>query len=325
MKLVGILFALIGLYFTVPTIIQTQFQGVPFEEVILPLQEQPKSWALDSINSEEGAPLLDSEITINSTGKGVTVYVVDTGVVSTSDNSTLNSYYNFTDEHDRTVEKECHNHATMMNSIIAGEENGVAKEVTLVNLKALTCDKEDFDGENVLESLQWVINNHNNGPAVINMSLSFKGNTAAEEINTLIDQLAEKNIPVVTSAGNQSVDACTVSPASSPTSITVGAYEYIARQVFLTDASNYGECVNIYAPGEKVSAVNAENKNMLVSGTSPAAAYVSGVIALYLGNNPNATVEDVKNWLYSNAQQTPIFVRNAEGFMGSILRISEGY
>jgi len=74
---------------------------------------------------------------------------------------------------------------------------------------------------------------------------------------------------IVFIAGNEGVNACSFSPASSPNAMTVGASN---QNDTVATYSNYGECVDLYAPGTHIlSAGNSDATDTnTLSGTSVA-------------------------------------------------------
>ena len=89
-------------------------------------------------------------------------------------------------------------------------------------------------------------------------------------------------------------DACQLSPARLPAGITVAASDKTDTR---WTSSNYGSCVDLYAPGVSVlSAMDtSDTATMTASGTSMACPHVSGVAALYLQSNPTAQPNEVKS------------------------------
>ncbi len=99
-------------------------------------------------------------------------------------------------------------------------------------------------------------------------------------------------------AGNDSVDACTISPASAERAVTVGATGRTDQE---TDFSNYGECLWMYAPGQAIISAKLGGGSIALDGTSMASPHVAGVVALYKAKNPTASSEDVALWLADQA------------------------
>lgn len=89
-------------------------------------------------------------------------------------------------------------------------------------------------------------------------------------------------------------DACQLSPARLPAGITVAASDKTDTR---WSSSNYGSCVDLYAPGVAVlSAMDtSDTATMTASGTSMACPHVSGVAALYLQSNPTAQPNEVRS------------------------------
>lgn len=142
----------------------------------------------------------------------------------------------------------------------------------------------------MVEGLSWIVTHHQAGdPAVVNLSV---GGPASEALDTAVRALVEDGVTVVAAAGNDSQDACTTSPARVDEVITVGAS---TQTDTAADFSNYGSCLDLYAPGEGILSAfhTSDTVGAYASGTSMAAPHVAGVAARILESAPRSTPEDV--------------------------------
>jgi subtilisin family serine protease len=97
-------------------------------------------------------------------------------------------------------------------------------------------------------------------------------------------------------AGNENSDACGSSPARTPEAITVGASTIRdARSSF----SNVGNCVDLFAPGEEITApwIGGNDATETISGTSMASPHVAGAAALFLASHAGSTPAQVQDGL----------------------------
>jgi subtilisin family serine protease len=100
------------------------------------------------------------------------------------------------------------------------------------------------------------------------------------------------------SAGNQNADACSYSPASTPTALTVAATSRTDARAWF---SNYGSCVDLFAPGTEIYSSVKTGGYASWNGTSMSSPHVAGVAALYLAANPTATPGEVSAALLEGA------------------------
>jgi subtilisin family serine protease len=150
-----------------------------------------------------------------------------------------------------------------------------------------------FDSD-VIAGVDWVAANHES-PAVANMSL---GGDFSRALNDAVTALSNAGVFIAVAAGNDDEDACGASPASAAAAFTVAASE---RGDAKSSFSNWGTCVDAYAPGATVKSAWLLGAAMTFSGTSMASPHVAGTAALYkatFGDAPSSTVAD---WITSNA------------------------
>ena len=103
-------------------------------------------------------------------------------------------------------------------------------------------------------------------------------------------------------AGNDAIDASTVTPAHVRDAITIGAHN---KENHASDFSNFGSMIDFYAPGQDI--VSLSHTSVLTramgSGTSYAAPHVTGIVARYLSQHPSATPQEVHDALVQNAMR----------------------
>ena len=195
-------------------------------------------------------------------------------------------------------------HGTHVAGTIGGEFTGVAKGVTIVPVRVLdSCGAGTTSM--VHNGLKWIINDHQLGEkAVVNMIIGF--DSSATTIDTDITTLLGEGVVVVAAAGNDGASACNTTPAGTAGTISVGAINSSSAEPWY---SNFGACVDLWAPGSDVLSSWPKNGALndstyyLETGTSMAAPHVSGVVAQQLVGRTisNATPGEMWNWLLLNS------------------------
>ena len=146
----------------------------------------------------------------------------------------------------------------------------------------------------MIAGVNWVAQ-HSIHPAVANISL---GGDYSPMLNDAVTNVVNSGVFVAVAAGNSSDDACYYSPASAPGTYTVAAEDKTDTRASF---SNYGGCVDGYAPGVAIKSDWLGGGTNTISGTSMATPHVTGVAALYKGDYGDAPASTIINWLYNNA------------------------
>ena len=238
------------------------------------------AWSLDRI--DQRALPLNGVYSVSSDGSGVSVYIIDSGI-----------NYSHVEFGGRAVKgidvvtpggtaADCFGHGTHVAGTVGGATYGVAKNVRLVAVRVLNCQNWAYYSD-LITGIDWVTANQVR-PAVANISISGGFSMA---VNQAIENSVAAGVTYAIAAGNDAVDACTVTPASAPSAITVGATDENDALVYF---SNFGPCVKINAPGVDITSawVGSNTATATIGGTSMAAPHVAGVAALYLSVNPSA-------------------------------------
>lgn len=225
----------------------------------------------------------------NSGGKGVDVYVIDSGInVAHSDFEGRArwgaTFGGFADE-DST------GHGTHVAGTVAGKRFGVAKNADLIAVRVVS-DAGGAVVSDAIAAVNWVIQEvtRTRKPSVINISLWFY---ASDALDAALAVAIDAGIHVVVSAGNFRVEAELYSPARMPQVITVGSTTINDTMSWY---NNHGPTVNLLAPGENI--ISASHKEpdggyTSMTGTSMAAPHVAGLVAYMIaleGDKPPADV-----------------------------------
>ncbi|KRI52186.1 S8 family peptidase [Acinetobacter pittii] len=266
-------------------------------------------WGLDRIDQK--ALPLNSAYSYLQTGSGTTAYIVDTGILSTHQQFSGRVLSGYTAISDGNGTTDCNGHGTHVAGTVGGSTYGVAKNVSLVPIRILGCDGSGASS-NVIAGLDWILKNGKK-PAVVNMSL---GGGASTSLDSAVENLFNNGYVMVVAAGNSNTDACSSSPARVSKAITVAATDNTDTRA---SYSNYGSCVDIFAPGSQINSswIGNNTATKILNGTSMATPHVAGVVAEMLQSTPTATPQTISTNLLNQASSN--VVKNPSGSPNRLL------
>jgi len=219
----------------------------------------------------------------NYTGKGIKVAVLDTGISKHDDIHVAGvvSFASYTKSY-----SDDNGHGTHVAGIIGAKNNdigivGVAPDASLFAVKVLDSDGTGYLSD-IISGIDWSIKNHMD---IINLSFGTKEKSVA--LKQIVDEAYNKGILVVAAAGNggnTSGTGDTVQfPAKYHSVIAVGAVDHKNQRGTF---SATGAGLEVVAPGVNVLSFYLNNEYAYMSGTSMAAPFVSGTLALLKQANP---------------------------------------
>jgi aqualysin 1 len=256
--------------------------------------QSPATWGLDRID-QRNLPLSNS-YTWTGGGAGVNAYIIDTGVRFSHNEFGGRATSGF-DAIDGGSADDCNGHGTHVAGTVAGTTYGVAKRASIIGVRVLNCQGSGTNTQ-VIAGIDWVTSHHGPGqPAVANMSL---GGGISAALDAAVSNSINDGVSYAVAAGNSNANACNGSPSRVGPAITVGATTSSdARSSF----SNFGTCLDIFAPGSSITSAwyTSNTATNTISGTSMATPHVAGAAALYLGANPSAGPQAVRDNLVNTA------------------------
>jgi len=246
-------------------------------------------WGLD--RSDQRDLPLNGDYNFTRSGVGVNAYVIDTGIYTSHSQfggRAAASYDAFGGSG-----QDCNGHGTHVAGTIGSTTYGVAKNVYLRAVRVLDCNGSGATS-GIIAGMNWVQTNATK-PAVANMSL---GGGYSSSLNTAATNLANSGVFLAVAAGNENQAACNVSPASASGTLTVAATgSNDARASY----SNYGGCVDVYAPGSSITSTWLNGGTNTISGTSMASPHAAGVAALYKATYGDAASSTIVSWIINNS------------------------
>ncbi|MFZ9596195.1 MAG: S8 family peptidase [Bdellovibrionia bacterium] len=206
---------------------------------------------------------------------------------------------------------DTHGHGTHIAGIIGALFNpeagtsGVTHRVSIMAVKYYS--DQNTEAENLRASIRAMRYAIEHGAKIINYSGG--GPSFSNEEFEVLKEAEKKGVLLVAAAGNEHSNAddenFSFYPACYPLSniISVASTDI---QNHLLSSSNWGKNkIHVAAPGDKILSQIPGNKRALLTGTSQATAFVSGIAALLLSQNPLLTPQAIKKIILSSSDGLP--------------------
>lgn len=243
-------------------------------------------WGEKYINADKYAYYLEN----NNFNDLITVAVIDTGI------DTDHPYF----KGRLTGGRNCFNgssipeddtgHGTHVSGVVINCTNNL--NIKIMPIKSLNAEGGTLNS--IVSGINYAVSQR---VQVINLSLESPYGSHSKYLEEAIENAVSKGIIVVVAAGNGEkithtpVDTVNVSPANMDSAIVVGALDETGTK---GSFSNYGDSVDVIAPGVDIPSTYIGSKYALMSGTSQAAPHIAAVAAMFKLAYPNYTPAQIE-------------------------------
>lgn len=255
--------------------------------------EQLQGWGYQNV--------LASEANTNGwTGKGVKIGILDTGIRSNHPDLIISGGVSFVG--DRASYEDDEGHGTHVAGIIGALDNeigivGIAPEASLYAIKVLN-NTGLGNLSDVVAGIEWAIDHKLD---VINLSLTAE--QGSEFLEKALTRAYEAGILIIAASGNSqttlSPNTDVLYPARYESVIAVGS---VGIELLKSKFSYFGPSLEFVAPGEKIYSTYHTPDYEYGNGTSMAAPYVTGMVALYKQAYPELTPQEIRKLMQKGAK-----------------------
>ena len=254
-------------------------------------------WGVDKIDAD-----LSSTLAGNGSGAitNVDAYVIDTGIDTSHPDLNVVEFKSFANG----PKTDCNGHGSHVAGTIGAKDDsngvvGVAPSIRLHAIKVLNCAGSG-SWSSVISGINYVASTTGR-PAVANMSLGGPQNSAVDDA---VKGAVGHGVFFAVAAGNDGGNACSHSPAAAGTAAGVATTAATDSTDHEASWSNYGSCVDLWAPGVSIYSTYKSGGYATLSGTSMASPHVAGGAALYLSTHTSASSSSVETALKNAAVST---------------------
>src|SRR4051794_17929823 len=263
---------------------------------------RPQQWGLDMIQADAAHS--------TSTGSGVVVAVIDTGVLASHEDlqGQLVPGRDFVQSPNDDTPQDENGHGTHVSGIVAATANngkgieGVAPGARVMPIRVLDANGEG-DADTVAKGINWAVDHHAD---VINLSL---GGTPVDSIigsdekfTAAVQNALDKGVVVVAAAGNDTAPFCEQPSVKGPL-LCVAAVDNMGNKAFYSSSGDIaapGGSAITGDPADDILSTYNDGKYQTLAGTSQATPHVAGVAALLVSRGLHG--QAVVNRITSTAQ-----------------------
>lgn len=238
-----------------------------------------KSWGTERVGTKK-LQMLTTPIE-----GSVIVAILDTGVDYTHPflKDRIVEGYDFIDNDINPM--DAHTHGTHVAGIVV---DTTPANVKIMPIRVIDEEGNGYDSD-IAQGIRFAVDN---GADIINMS--FVGEEFSPYLADAIDYALSKNVIIVAASGNESMDTATLYPASEDRIIVVSATD---QNDSITDFSNTGASIDVSAPGVDIISSAPGQRFISLSGTSFAAPFVSGIVAMLKLEDMTRSVQEIERLL----------------------------
>ncbi len=239
---------------------------------------------------------------------GIAVAVVDTGVDMDHPDLNVVGHKDLVGESGGTDNggDDGNGHGTHVAGTIGAiaDGSGVAGVAPGIDIYAVRVLDDNGSGTygNIIAGLDWCLSKSD--IRVVNLSLGGVGDPSANSmLDDSIQALLDAGVVVVIAAGNEAADTAGFIPAGYDLGMVVSAYDAYGGDNGFAYFSNYGDAVDIAAPGMTITSTYPDGDYAALSGTSMAAPHVAGAAAAYVAMYPELGADEVITDMLSAAEE----------------------
>ncbi|WP_419883008.1 S8 family serine peptidase [Peribacillus sp. B-H-3] len=305
----------------------SQLEKLPEVEFVEPVQkfralsadvQFPYQWSLQNKGLNEGKAHADihydylQNLIHHRTLKDTVIAVVDSGTDSSladlREHVRTDLGKNMIDHSTNTMDDN--GHGTHVSGIIAASQDngfsmsGINPKAQIMPVKVLDASGQG-DTENVAYGIIYAVDH---GAKAINLSLGGKYSRVLEYA---LKYAYSKNVPVIVASGNDGLPQLSY-PASSRYVISVGATN---RLDLVSDYSNYGDGLDLVAPGSGIPSLLPDGNVTYMDGTSMAAPHVTATVGLLLAENPSLKISEIEKILHETSDHVAFVEKDNQDSM----------